>query len=283
MIWVDGVRNARASNPNHGKTPPVPEVEGCGAGVEGNLARVEGYATDVQDDPARVDGYLAEVAARLAGPARARAGIVAELRSGLLDAADAHRSAGLPPAQAARAAIREFGDPDRVADGFRAEIAAGQARRVSLALLVTGPLVGLLWIATAAGSHLGLRPALPWPGTSGSPGLGMGSGLGAGICLVAIAALVTAWAAAVGIAATGRATRWLPAEPRRAPTAAAVAGFGAIGADGVGLLLLAAELAVAPGRLALAPAAAAAVASLARLLLARRAARRCLALRTSLA
>jgi hypothetical protein len=242
----------------------------------------------VEGSPAEVERYLAEIAERLGGPARARAGIVAELRSGLLDAADAHRSAGLPPAQAVLAAIREFGDPARVADGFRAEIAAGQARRVSLALLVSGPLVGLLWIATAAGSHLGLHLALPWPGASGSPGLGvspglgMGPGLGAGLCLVAIAALVTAWAATVGIAATGRVTRWLPAGPRRAPTAAAVAGFGAIGADGVGLLLLAAELAVAPGRLALAPAAAAAVASAARLLLARRAAHRCLALRATL-
>jgi hypothetical protein len=249
MIRVDCPQHVRASHPDHGTGG------GNGGGVE---------------------GYLAEVAARLPGSARARAGIVAELRSGLLDAADAHRSAGLPPAEAARAAIREFGDPARVADGFRAEIAAGQARRVSLALLVTGPLVGLLWIATAAGSHLDLRPALPWPGTGST-------GLGAGLGLVAIAALVTAWAAAVGVATTGRGARWLSAAPRRAPTAAAVAGFGAVGADGVGLLLLAAELAIAPGRLALAPATAAAVASLARLLLARRAARRCLALRATLA
>src|SRR5450755_1014937 len=103
-----------------------------------------------------VEGYLAEVTARLPGAARAQEGIVGELRSGLLDAADAHRSAGLPPAQATRAAIREFGSPARVAEGFRAEIAAGQARRVAVALLVTGPLVGLLWIATAMTSHLGI-------------------------------------------------------------------------------------------------------------------------------
>ena len=45
-----------------------------------------------------VEGYLAEVAARLPGPDRTRTGIVAELRSGLLDATDAHTSAGLPPA-----------------------------------------------------------------------------------------------------------------------------------------------------------------------------------------
>ncbi len=224
-----------------------------------------------------VEDYLAEVTARLPGPARAGAGIVAELRSGLLDAADAHRSAGLPPAQAARAAIREFGHPVQVADGFRAEIAARQARRVAIALLVTGPLVGLLWIATAAASHLGIRFAPPWHQAGLSPGLR------AGLQLVAVAAVVTAWAAILGIASTGRLTRWLPARPQRAPTAAAVAGFSAVGADGLGLALLAVQLATAPGRLSPALASAAAAASLARLMLARRAASHCLAARASLA
>jgi hypothetical protein len=223
-----------------------------------------------------VEGYLAEVTARLPGPARVPAGIVAELRSGLLDAADAHRSAGLPPAQAALAAIREFGDPAQVAAGFGAEIAASQARRVAVALLVTGPLVGLLWIATAVASHPGVRLALPWQRT------GLSAGLGVGMNLVAVAVVVTAWAAMLGIATTGRLTRWLPARPRRASTAAAVAGFGAVTADGLGLALLAAQLATAPGKLTPVLATAAAAASLARLELAARAARHCLAIRASL-
>jgi len=223
-----------------------------------------------------VEGYLAELTALLPGPCRARAGIVAELRSGLADATDAHRSAGLPSAQAARAAIREFGDPARVAAGFRAEIAASQARRAAIALLVTGPLVGLLWIATAAASHLRIGLAPPWHWTGTVPGLGVG------IYLIAAAAGVTAWGAVLSIAATGRLTRWLPTRPRRAPTAAAVAGYGAVSADGLGLALLAAELVTVPGKLSLLPAAAAAAASIARMLLARRAARHCLALRASL-
>ena len=223
-----------------------------------------------------VEGYLAEVTARLPGPARAHAGIVAELRSGLLDATDSHRSAGLPPAQAALAAVREFGDPAQVAAGFRAGIAASQARRAAVTLLLTGPLVGLLWIATAAASHLRIGLAVPWQWTGPSPGLDVG------IYLVAAAAGVTAWGAMLSIATTGRLTRWLPTRPRRAPTAAAVAGYGAVSADGLGLVLLAAELATVPGKLSLLPAAAAAAASLARLLLARRAARCCLALRASL-
>jgi hypothetical protein len=223
-----------------------------------------------------VEGYLAEVSARLPGPPRAHAGIVAELRSGLLDAAEARRSAGLPATEASLAAIREFGEPAEVAAGFRDELAAGQARRVAAALLVTGPLVGLLWVATAMASHLGIHLALPWRRT------GLPAGLGLGIRLVAVAVGITGLAAILGIATTGRLTRWLPARPRRAPTAAAVAGFGAVGADGLGLLLLAAQLATVPGRLSPVPAAAAATASLARLLLARRAARDCLAIRASL-
>jgi hypothetical protein len=224
-----------------------------------------------------VERYLAEVTARLPGPPRAHAGIVAELRSGLLDATDAHRSAGLPPSQAAHAAIREFGNPAQVASGFRAEIAASRARRVAVALLVTGPLVGLLWIATAGASHLRIGLALPWHWTGISPGLGMA------IYLVTVAAGVTACGAVLTIAITGRLTRWLPTSPRWAPTGAAVAGYGAVSADGVGLILLAVELATVPGRLALLPAAAAAAASVGRMLLARRAARHCLALRAGLA
>ena len=155
-----------------------------------------------------IDRYLAELTARLPGPPRARAGIVAELRSGLLDAADAHRSAGLPPAEADRAAIAEFGDPGQVAAGFRAEIAAGQARRVAVSLLVTGPLVGLLWIAAAAASHLSAGSALAGHWAGPFPGMGIG------VWLVAFAAGVTAWGALAGIAATGRLTRWLPTRPR---------------------------------------------------------------------
>ena len=223
-----------------------------------------------------VERYLAEITARLPGPARAHSGIVAELRSGLLDATDSHQAAGLAPAQAVQAAINEFGSPALVADGFRAEIAASHARRVAVALLATGPLVGLLWIATAAASHLSIRLTSLRQWTSPP------AGLGAGIQLVAVAVAVTAWGALLSIAATGRLTRWLPASPRRAPTAAAVAGFAAVGADALGLALLAAALATTPGRLAPLPAAAATAASLTRLLLARRAAHRCLAIRASL-
>ena len=54
------------------------------------------------------------------------------------------------------------------------------------------------------------------------------------------------------------------------------------GTDGLGLALLAAQLAIAPGKLSPVLAGTAAAASLARMMLARRAAQRCLAIRASL-
>jgi hypothetical protein len=220
-----------------------------------------------------VESYLAEIAALLPGPPRGHASIMAELGSGLLDAAAAHRSAGLPPARADFAAIREFGDPGQVAAGFVAEIATRQARRAAVALLASGPLVGLLWVATARASHLGI-PADPIARWADLP-----PGLRIGAALVAIAAVVTALTACLGIAVTGRLTRWLRPSPVRAPTAAAAAGVGAVSAEMIGLALLAAQAASTPGRLPAALAGAAAAAGLSRLLLARHSARQSLMLR----
>lgn len=217
------------------------------------------------DAEAAVERYLAAVTAQLVGSGRLQSGIAAELRSGLMDAMDAHLSAGLPHAEAAQAAILEFGDPVQVASGFRPEIAARLARRVSVAVLVTGPLVGALWLATAAASQLAPSVQL------------------AGIPLVAAAAGATAWSAVAVIATTGRPSRWLPVRPRWAPTAAAIAGFSAVTADALGLVLLGVQASVSPAHLAPVLAAAGAAASLIRILLARRAASHCLAIRATLA
>jgi hypothetical protein len=251
-----------------------------------------------------VEDYLAEVGARLTGPARERASILAELRGGLLDAVDAYRDAGLSApdtaaadtaaaaaagaaaaatdtaattaAGAAAAAIEEFGDPGLIAASFGPGLALGQARRVAVALLVTGPLVGLLWATAATASHLGSRHAPPWQWVGSLPGSLMVFPLVAAIG-------IAVWTALFTLAATGRATRWLPDRPRLAPGTAAVAGFGAAGADVALFVLLASQLTVAPGTLAAAPAAAASLASATRLFLAGRAACRCLTTRAALA
>jgi hypothetical protein len=226
--------------------------------------------------PQTIESYLAEVSAMLPGTARAGRDIVAELRGGLLDATDAYRSAGLTDDTAAEAALREFGHPRQLASAFGPELAASQARRVALTLVATGPLIGLLWAAAALASRIGIRHAPPWQW----PGAPADSRVAFPLAAAAIA--ITVWTALFTVATTGRLARWLPGRPRLAPAAAATAGFGAMAADVTIFALLASQLLTAPGTLAPAPIAAAATASLIRLTLAQRAARRCLAVRAAL-
>ncbi len=217
-----------------------------------------------------VDGYLAAVATRLAGPARARKAILAELHDGLLEAIDAHLTRGSAPVQAAIAAIDEFGDPRTVSSAFAPELAANHARRVALTLAPTGPLVGLLWIGAYAASDYGPTQAAPpwrWPGLPTGASLAF-SLLGV---LIAIAGLSTL----LVIASTGRPGRWLPTPPSLAPTAAATLGIAAITVDLTILGLLAFQATTAAASLAPAPVTLAATASLTRLVLAARATRRC--------
>jgi hypothetical protein len=222
-----------------------------------------------------VEAYLRAVEASMPGPRQARRDILAELRSGLLDAIDARRSTGLTAQAATEEAIAEFGDPRQITDGFRPHLAMIQARHTALALASTGPLVGLLWAAAALASHITLRHAPPWQ-WPGAPPLSPAAfpAAGAALLIVVTSALVT-------VAATGKLTRWLPASPRIAAFTAATAGFAAVAADLAILALLASQLASAPDTLAPLPVAVATAASLTRLTLARLAARRCLTTRAS--
>jgi hypothetical protein len=97
-----------------------------------------------------VTDYLAAVTAQLTGPPAARVAVTDELRDGLIEALDTHQGHGCSQAEATAAAIAEFGDPATVAAAFGPELAAVQARRVAVGLLVTGPLVGLAWITAVA-------------------------------------------------------------------------------------------------------------------------------------
>jgi hypothetical protein len=223
-----------------------------------------------------VEAYLREAAGSMPGPRLARSDILAELRSGLLDAIDARSAAGLTADAATEAAIAEFGDPRQVADAFRPHLAMVQARRTALALAATGPLVGVLWAAAALASHITLRHAPPWQ-WPGAPPLSA-----AGFPVIAAAILIVIASTLATIAATGKLTRWLPACPRVAAATAATAGFGAVATDLSMLALLASQLASAPGTLDALPVAAAAAASLTRLTLSRQAAARCLATRAAL-
>lgn len=223
-----------------------------------------------------IESYLSEVAAALPGPARVRGDITAELRSGLLDAADAYRAAGHSPDEAAAAATAEFGDPRQLAAGFRPELAACQARRTALTLVTTGPLIGLLWAAAAMASHIAVHRAPPWQWR------GMPPATSVTMPLFGVVFLTFVGAALATLATTGPLTRWLPVSPRAVAATAAVAGYSAAAADLAVFILLASKVASTPAALAPLPVLAAATASLARLTLARRAARHCLTARAAL-
>ena len=224
-----------------------------------------------QDAAARrvVGTYLAELAGQLGGPSPARAAIVAELGDGLWAATAAHQARNLTPADAARAAVAEFGAPGTVAAGFGAELAAATGRRVGLGLLTTGPLVGSSWLLLAAATWR-------WTGQTPPAALGLVAALIGLILMVAVPAAV------LSVAVSGGLSRWLPVGPPAAASAAAVGAGACVVGD---LCLLAGLLAslVLAGGVPWPAAVLAAGASSLRLSLAGRAARRCLAARAALA
>jgi hypothetical protein len=220
-----------------------------------------------------VADYLAAVTTQLTGPPSARAAVTDELRDGLLEALETHRARGCSQAEATAAVIAEFGDPDTVAAAFGPELAADQARRVAVGLLATGPLVGLTWIAAVAVNALP-----PWRHQLIGPWLALP--------LVGLALAVAGPALGLTVAATGRLGRRLSRVVDRAtlpPTAAAVATLAAVVADLTLLGIITGHTLTSPGSYVWAPVIVAAGASLTRVTLAGRAARRCLATRAALA
>jgi hypothetical protein len=180
----------------------------------------------------------------------------------------AHHARGLPPQEAAAAAVAEFGDPRTVGTGFGPELAAATGRRVGLALLTTGPLVGMSWLLVAATT---------WRWTGQEPP----AALGLVAALVGLALVVAVPAAVASVALSGRLSWWLPTGPQVGATAAAVAVGACVAGD---LVLLGGLLAAAlfAGGVAWPAALLAAGASSTRLSLAGRAARRCVAVRSTL-
>jgi hypothetical protein len=219
-----------------------------------------------------VTDYLAAVAAQLTGPPSARVAVTDELRDGLIEALDTHQGHGCSQAEATAAAIAEFGGPATVAAAFGPELAAVQARRVALGLLVTGPLVGLAWITAVAVNTLP-----PWRHQLTGPWLALP--------LVALVLAVAGPALGLTVAATGRLGRRLGRVVDRAtlpPTAAAVAALAAVVADLTLLGVITGQVLTSRGSYVWAPVVLAASASLARVTLAGQAARRCLATRAAL-
>jgi hypothetical protein len=218
-----------------------------------------------------IDRYLSEIAAHLRGPSRTKADILRELRGGLLDATDGYRSTGLRTADAATAAVAEFGDPRQVAAAFGPELTASQARRLTWQLAATAPPIAILCSYAAQASDTGARHPWPWGWLQAPP-----------VPLAAAAVLIAAVAAAITTIATGRRIRCLPEQPRIAAAAAALGGFSAAAVDLAIIALLGIQLIASLGTLSTVPVTAATIASLGRLILARRSARQCLAARAAL-
>jgi hypothetical protein len=227
-----------------------------------------------------VERWLGEVSARLVGTRRARDAVLAELRDGLLEAVDAYRAGGAAAEQAAAAAIAEFGSPQAVSEAFAAELAARQARRTALALVGTGPLVGLLWLIAITSSHILTQPPRPeppwmWPD--------LPTGLRITAAALGAALVIGIPSGLVAIATTGPLSNILRTPPMLAPTAAATIAVAGIAADLTLLIALASVAVIAPGRLAWFPMTIAALASGTRLALNAGATRRLLTTRVALA
>lgn len=216
-----------------------------------------------------INAYLEEIATRLPVSRRARTEAIAELRSGLLDAADARRAAGLSATEATHAAIAEFGNPGDIAAELGGELAVTQARRLTLTLLASGPLIGLFWLLAALGSRFGFRLAAPWQWA----GLTAGAHLAAHLCAAVL--LLAACTSAVTLAVTRAPSRRTAVHSRLISAAAASSGLGIAAADLAVLALLTSQWVDAPDRLDPLPVALAAVASLIRLAFTGRAAHSC--------
>jgi hypothetical protein len=218
-----------------------------------------------------IDDYVHSIGVRLLGPSRARSDILDELHGGLLDAAEEYRSRGCNAAEAAAAAVAEFGDADELAAAVRRELAAVQARRVTRRLLATALPIGALWAYAAQASDGAVSHPSPWGWLEAAP-----------VPLALAAALIAAITALVTTIATGRPARRLADRPRTAATVAAVGGLGAATVDLAIIALLAYQAIVGRGNLSPVPVSTAAIASLSRLALAHRDAHQCLVARTSL-
>jgi hypothetical protein len=104
-----------------------------------------------------IDGYVARLARRLP------VAIVDELSDGLTETYQRQLANGLEPADAARAAIAEFGDARLVVDEF---IAQAPGRHTARRLLATGPLIGVLWGASLLAARFWTWP-IPTPLATG--------------------------------------------------------------------------------------------------------------------
>jgi len=106
-----------------------------------------------------VDATVTALAGRLPGPRRWRSDVLAEIRDGLLDAAEAYTADGLTPADAERRAVADFGPVEAVAAALREHVAVRRGRRTA-ALACLPALLGPVWdVGWDLASGAAMRPA----------------------------------------------------------------------------------------------------------------------------
>jgi HAAS len=211
-----------------------------------------------------VESFLQLVADHLPGPSKDRAAILAELHDGLLEATESQQRRGLARAEAVEIALREFGDPQALAESFWPELAITHGRRSALTLLTAAPIVLALWIAAAR-----TRPTTHTARLFDSPT----------DHVTAMLLLVALIASGLGALITsGRLTRWLALPPRAPAMSAAAMGLITIISDITAAAVLGVRLAGYPGTLHTLVLAAAITASCASIYLGARASRSCLAI-----
>jgi hypothetical protein len=117
-----------------------------------------------------VEGYVAELGRALVGPRRHKADLLAEVRHGLADAAEAYERGGLSAPAAQARAVADFGPVAELAPDFQRELAAAQGRRTAILIwLILAP-QHLVW---AASEHASVRD----PAWMAGPGYAMMSNL----------------------------------------------------------------------------------------------------------
>jgi hypothetical protein len=170
--------------------------------------------------PAAVDivgGYLAELDSHLPAGRRARKEILVEIADGLTCAVEEHLRAGQSAEAAARAAMAEFGDPRTVAAAFTRQLGPTAAHRLGAGLVLTGPLVGLTWVAAFATAGLNWSSQI----------VNVLSAMPQYPLILA----VTVPAAMVALTGSGWAARHLVVPPRVVTGAAIVAAIGCVAGD----------------------------------------------------
>ncbi|MET8688384.1 permease prefix domain 1-containing protein [Streptomyces sp. NPDC004732] len=201
-----------------------------------------------------VEEHVARLSATLLGPPRAKSRLLEEMRDGLLGTAEALVESGVPEAEAARLAVRDFGTVEELAPACQHELTIAQARHTARTLTLTVPFLLACWYLA--------RGDLLW------------QQLAAHLALIAtLAALL----AAATLAATGALARRLPT-PHRLPLTVAWVGTTASAAMAVAALSLTVAAVLATNWLLLAAAGVLAAASHAVVATSVRACRRCVGL-----